>query len=80
MDSDDREPPRRKADQDADLEDEIASTPAAGAIIAANLAGVNAGSSTSATGAPATGAVEGVMEAKAEEEDEYGEDDSDVED
>jgi hypothetical protein len=39
-------------------EDDIGITPGAGALIAGNLAGINAGLSTTATGAPAASALD----------------------
>jgi hypothetical protein len=56
MDSDDRVQPASDPNQVDPVDDSVEETPAAGALIAANLGGANLGLSTSVTSAPAIGA------------------------
>ncbi|HYO51022.1 MAG TPA: hypothetical protein VEW94_14315 [Chloroflexia bacterium] len=56
MDSDDRVQATSGPNQVDPVDDSVVETPAAGALIAANLGGANLGLSTSVTSAPAIGA------------------------
>jgi len=58
MESNDRSQPPNYDEQIDQAEDDIEITPGAGALIAGNLAGINLGLSTTATGAPAASALD----------------------